>query len=77
MLYTRGVHWGEILFGDFPCEGGRGDLFPVSRTDGVGCSRGRVGGRVVSFVVDGTEVVQGTLATHGVCRRLRDTHGLV
>ena len=31
VLYTGGVHWGEILFGDFPCEGGRGDLFVPGR----------------------------------------------
>ena len=49
---------------------GEGDLFPVPRTAGVGCSRGRVGGRVMSFVVDGAAVVQGAVAAHGVVEGL-------
>ena len=46
------------------------DLFPVSRTAGVGCSRRRVGGGVMSFVLDGAAVVQGAVAAHRVVEGL-------
>jgi len=46
------------------------DLFPVSRTAGVGCSRGRVVSRVKSFVVDGAVVVQCAMAAHRVAEGL-------
>ncbi len=44
----------------------QGDLFPLSRTAGVGCSRRRVGRGVNSFVVDRAAVVQGAVAADGV-----------
>ncbi len=48
----------------------RNDLFPVSRTAGVGCSRRRVGGGVMSFVLDGAAVVQSAVAAHRVVEGL-------
>lgn len=56
--------------GEFTFTSTAGDLFPVSRTAGVGCSRRRVGGGVKSFVLDGAAVVQSAVAAHRVVEGL-------